>query len=254
MSNKRVKKKVNKKNTLILLTAIGLSILFCYFIINHLFVNNKVESTNITSSNIENNVNKDDSSDEKATLNKFKVVIDASYGGSDGGSKGYNGILQKDINLGLALKIKDVLERYPDIDVVLTRKDDSTMSIDKRIEVINNSNANFLVSIMQNTEGTKEVSGVETYVLPKENSKSNLSLGYILQQSMTMYINTKDRGVLAKNMDILLKSNIPGAVVNTGFISNKEEGSNLASDKYQERMAEGISQGILSYIDRYLNK
>ena len=55
-------------------------------------------------------------------------------------------------------------------------------------------------------------------------------------------------------MDILLKSDIPGAVVNTGFISSKTEGLNLSSDSYQLRMAEGLSQGILSYIDKNLKK
>ena len=185
---------------------------------------------------------------------RFKVVIDASYGGRDGGSKGYNGIIQKDVNLGIALKIKSILEKQPDVDVVLTRSDDSTVSMDERAKIINDSGADFVVSIMQNTEGSGEATGVETYVLPSDNEKRNATLGYTLQKSMIMYSDTKDRGVLARNMDILLKSDIPGAVVNTGFISSKTEGLNLSSDSYQLRMAEGLSQGILSYIDKNLKK
>lgn len=265
-----VKRKINKKNTFILLTIlISLLVFLGGFIKNIIFkeepvlaeesIKNEliIESSKSTESNpdetIENNPILEEEVEEVKKTH-FKVVIDASYGGSDGGSKGYNGIIQKNVNLGIVLKIKDILERYDDIDVILTRTDDSTVSMEERANIINNSGADFVVSIMQNTEGSGDASGVESYVLPKENEKSNTTLGYILQQAMTMYVDTKDRGVLARNMDILLKSDIPGAVVNTGFISNKEEGTNLASDKYQLRMAEGISQGILSYIDRYLKK
>ena len=265
-----VKRKINKKNTFILLTIlISILVLLGGFIKNIFFKEEPVlakeyakdelvlksdESTKDNSSKtIEDNSNSEEEAKEVKKTH-FKVVIDASYGGRDGGSKGYNGIIQKNVNLDIALKMKDILEKHKDIDVILTRTDDTTVSMEERIDIINNSGADFIVSIMQNTEGSGDVSGVESYVLPKENEKSNTTLGYTLQQAMTMYIDTKDRGVLARNMDILLKSDIPGAVVNTGFISNKEEGTNLASDKYQLRMAEGISQGILSYIDRHLKK
>lgn len=256
-----VKRKINKKNTFILLALIILTIFILTSFIKGIFKEEDVlaqESNKSTLTTQSDNDKKDSVLDEnkveEVKKTHFKVVIDASYGGSDGGSKGYNGIVQKNINLDIALKIKSVLERFDDIDVILTREDDSTVSMEERLDIINNSNADFVVSIMQNTEGSGNVNGVESYVLPKENNKSNTKLGYTLQQAMTMYINTKDRGVLARNMEILLKSDIPGAVVNTGFISNKEEGLNLSSDKYQLRMAEGISQGILSYIDRYLKE
>lgn len=278
MSKKHVvKRKINKKNTFILLTLTVLITILLIGFIKSLFKEDDVlakesnsnlvtessdnlvtESTN-NSATESNNTDKEEpisseDSDEDVKKTHFKVVVDASYGGSDGGSKGYNGIIQKNVNLEIALKVKSVLERFDDIDVILTRDSDNTVSMAERADIINNSNADFVVSIMQNTEGTGKASGVESYVLPKENEKSNTKLGYILQQAMTMYIDTDDRGVLARNMDILLRSDIPGVVVNTGFISNKEEGLNLSSEEYQLRMAEGISQGILSYIDRYLKE
>lgn len=250
----KVKKKLKIKNIFILLTII------CTFVSVLKVSNfisgkeNQVLADNIAQKESQISIDSEDIDEEKAIKDTFKVIVDASYGGSDGGSKGYNGIIQKNINLEVALKIKSILERHDDIEVILTREDDSTVSLSERLEIINNSEADLLVSIMQNNEGTGEVSGVESYVLPKENANSNTVFGYILQQAMTMYIDTKDRGVLARNMDILLKSNVPGAVVNTGFISNKEEGTNLSTESYQLRMAEGIAQGILSYIDRYLKK
>lgn len=256
----RVKRKIKKKNTLILMV-IAILVAFTF---GKMIKGASQEEVLASDNNIksESNINEKDSSKkdtspkekEKPAKTHFTVVVDASFGGSDGGSRGYNGILQKDVNLKLALKMRDILERHKDINVVLTRADDKTLSMEERVEIINNSKADLVVSIMQNTEGSGDVSGVETYVLPKEDEKSNTTFGYILQQAMTMYVDTKDRGVLARNMNILTGSNVPGAVVNTGFITNKKEGSNLASEKYQLRLAEGISQGILSYIDRYLKE
>lgn len=244
------KKRLNKKNVFILVLCIVFFAICIKGLISHKG-NDTAKSSNVSKTNVNITTENTNANNSKK---KFTVVVDASYGGSDGGSRGYNGIIQKNINLDLALKIRDKLKRFDDINVILTRDKDVTVSMDKRINFINDSNADFLVSIMQNNEGTGNVSGVETYVLPRENPNSNTTLGYTLQQAMTMYVDTTDRGVLAKNMAILINSNIPGAVVNTGFISNKIEGSNLASDKYQERMAEGIAQGILSYVDKHLKK
>lgn len=270
-----VKRKINKRNTFILLVILISIIFVCFQLIKNIFfkeesviagdsikneLNINTQEHDNNGKNVSNkNTRKEETDNKQEDIKEikkthFKVVIDASYGGHDGGSKGYNGIIQKNINLEIALKIKDILEKQNDVDVILTRKDDSTVSMEERLEIINSSDADFIVSIMQNTEGTGDVSGVESYVLPKEQENSNSTLGYTLQQAMTMYIDTKDRGVLARNMEILMKSNIPGVVVNTGFISNKTEGTNLASEKYQLRMAEGISQGILSYIDKHLKK
>lgn len=257
----RVKRKIKKKNTLVLIV---IAVLVAFGFGKMIKGVSQEQEVLATGNNIksESNINKKDSSKketppvkkEKPAKTHFTVVVDASFGGSDGGSRGYNGILQKDVNLQLALKMRDILEKHKDIDVILTRDSDKTLSMKERADIINNSKADLVVSIMQNTEGSGDVSGVETYVLPRENEKSNTTFGYVLQQAMTMYVDTKDRGVLARNMNILTDSNVPGAVVNTGFITNKKEGSNLASEKYQLRLAEGISQGILSYIDRYLKE
>lgn len=242
-----VKKRVSIKKLIILVLTLSLSVIGVSKIIKGI----KKDSDLPPIKKIET---KPTNSSSENSKNVHTVVIDPSFGGSDGGSKGYNGIIQKDINLGIALKIKNVLERHKDIKVILTRDKDETVSMEDRVKTINNSRADLLVSIMQNSEGSGDVSGVETYVLPKEEKNSNISFGYTLQQAMTMYVYTKDRGVLARNMSILKDSIVPGAVVNTGFITNKKEGTNLASEKYQLRMAEGIAQGIISYIDKNLKE
>lgn len=256
MRKKKVKRRIKKKNVAILLLVIACIITNPKETIKSILLKEESVSANsnvIETENIDNQI-ENTVKEEKPKKTHFKVAIDASYGGQDGGSKGYNGIIQKDVNLDIALKVKDILDRESDVDVILTRKDDSTVSMSERVEIVNNSGADFVVSIMQNTEGSGEVTGIESYVLPPENEKRNATLGYTLQKAMNMYVDTKDRGVLSRNMDILLKSDVPGAVVNTGFISNKDEGTKLSSEEYQLVIADGIAQGILLYIDKHLKE
>lgn len=182
------------------------------------------------------------------------IVIDPAFGGEYAGSKGHDGILQKDVNLDIALKVEETLKRYNDIEVYLTRNSDVTVSYEDRIKLIKEKNADVVVSIQQNTEGTKTAEGVETYILSKNDyPESDSGLGYAVQKAMTMYSSTKDRGLMTRNIDILkdaYKNGAVGAVIYTGFITNEKESKDLTNDKYTRKLGEGIAQGILSYVDK----
>lgn len=193
-------------------------------------------------------------SEGESVSKKPVIIIDPAFGGEYAGSKGFDGVLQKDVNLNIALKIQKTLKRYEDVEVYLTRDSDITVSYEDRIKLIKDKKADVVVSIQQNTEGTKTAEGVETYVLSKKDyPNSDSSLGYAVQKAMTMYSTTKDRGLMTRNVDILkdaYKNGTTGAVIYTGFITNEKESKNLTSDKYTEKLGEGIAQGILSYIDK----
>ena len=75
-------------------------------------------------------------------VSKFCVIIDAGHGGSDGGTVSGK-IIEKDINLSVALKLKTILEDN-NIEVILTRNSDEKMSLAQRTSVANDSNADFL--------------------------------------------------------------------------------------------------------------
>lgn len=220
----------------------------------------------IMNSSIDYDLDSDNSAELKTVkyIPKRKIVIDASNGGTDKGNTGVNGVLAKDINLSIALKVKNILKRYDDVSVVLTRSKDVNMSTSERIEIVNKSDADFLISIRQNAERHGKASGIETYVLSSESSEDNSNLNSNIngktlaknvQRSMIMYSDARDRGVLSvSNVDVLKGIKIPGIVVNTGFITHNEEGAKLSDLKYQERIAEGIAQGALYFIDNTLNK
>ena len=255
-SNRKVKRRLKKKALIALLfTLISLGIVFTAVIkavSNNSVTDSKSDSKIVASNNSKEiekiNTSKSDKSE------KTVIVIDPAFGGEYAGSKGFNGVLQKDVNLDIALNVKKTIDRYDDVEVYLTRDSDKTVSYENRIALIKEKKADIVVSIQQNTEGTGKAEGVETYVLNKSDySKSDSSLGYTIQKAMNMYSKSTNRGVMTRNTDILkdsYKVGAVGAVVYTGFITNEKESKLLTTPSYTERLGEGIAQGILSYVDK----
>lgn len=261
-STRRVKRRL-KKRVLIILIFVIVILMFVFTTlvkgISSKDANGKESSKKQTVSLLKKSESKEVEAvvEEVEKVEKPVIVIDPAFGGEYAGSKGFNGVLQKDVNLDIALKVKKSLERYDDIEVFLTRESDVAVSYEKRISLIKDKKANVVVSIQQNTEGTGTATGIETYVLDRESYPDNdRTFGYTLQKAMTMYSVTADRGVMARNIDILKDSyanGAVGAVVYTGFITNEKESKNLTTDSYTEKLGEGIAQGILSYVDKTIN-
>lgn len=113
-----------------------------------------------------------------AASKRYVVVIDAGHGGKDFGAvRGQ--YKEKEINLGIALKLGELIERnMPEVDVVYTRKSDVFVELDQRSTIANKAKANLFISIHTNsTESTSTTaSGAETYILGLARSKENLEV------------------------------------------------------------------------------
>ncbi|MBO5131300.1 MAG: N-acetylmuramoyl-L-alanine amidase [Romboutsia sp.] len=91
--------------------------------------------------------------DNENAQKKYKVVIDAGHGGIDSGRTGFSKkSLEKDITLQLTKKIASKLTQYKDIEVILTRSEDITLSVEERANIANSQKADLLVSIHLNGE------------------------------------------------------------------------------------------------------
>lgn len=113
----------------------------------------------------------------------------------------------------------------------------------------NSQNADVLVSIHLNAQqGDNSAVGVESYYSPKSQNDSNV-LAKKIQDTIVSYIDVRDRGVKQGNLEVLNRASMPAALIECGFLTNKEEEKKLLSDIYQNQLAEGIAQGILSYLD-----
>jgi N-acetylmuramoyl-L-alanine amidase len=104
---------------------------------------------------------------------KFKVTLDAGHGDHDFGAV-YNGHIEKNINLGITLKVGKILERNSSIEVIYTRKTDEFIDLVERANIANRADSNIFVSIHCNANKNTVADGTETYVMGMSKNASNL--------------------------------------------------------------------------------
>ena len=106
---------------------------------------------------------------------KFKVVLDAGHGGKDYGAV-YHGNIEKNIALKTALRVGEILEKDPQIDVIYTRKTDVFIELQQRANIANKSKGSIFVSMHCNANKNQAASGNETYVMGITRNASNLEV------------------------------------------------------------------------------
>ncbi len=187
------------------------------------------------------------------------VVIDAGHGGNDPGKVGINNALEKDLNLRIALLVKQYLEAN-DIKVVMTRESDEGLydadapnkkvqDMKQRIALIDEANPLVTVSIHQNSYPEEYVHGAQVFYY--DGSREGQRLAEYIQ---TRLVETTDpenkRQVKANDSYYLLKKTaVPIVIVECGFLSNREEAEKLVSDDYQKEVAWAVAIGILQYLN-----
>lgn len=182
------------------------------------------------------------------------IVIDAGHGASDGGAVGLSGTSEKEINLEIAMRLKELLEKTG-AQVIVTRADDEPLADSKREDmrlrknIRDKSDADIFVSIHMNKFPESKYSGAQVFYSPDEESKR---LGEAIQDSMKTILNPNNNRVAKKAEDsiyILKKSSVPSVIVECGFLSNPEEEQLLKSRDYQEKVAWSVYSGIIDYFD-----
>ena len=194
---------------------------------------------------------------------RITVIIDAGHGGEDGGAE-VDGILEKDINLSIADKLADTLRlcgvRVTEIrDEDISVYDDSAQllrekkvsDLKHRVEIVNGSENNILVSIHQNKFDNSAYSGAQVFY-SSNNDKSRVLAGSIRNSVVSLLQNDNTRELKPANSDIYLLDNatVPAVIVECGFLSNDEERAKLLDSGYQSEMAYSIAMGVLEYIDQ----
>ncbi|QLE55120.1 N-acetylmuramoyl-L-alanine amidase [Nostoc sp. TCL26-01] len=177
---------------------------------------------------------------------KVVVLIDPGHGGKDPGAIGIGGVREKDIILPISTRIAQILQQNG-VQVIMTRSSDYFVSLPGRVQMAEKVGADVFVSIHANSAGAgrPDVSGLETYYYD-----NGLSLARIVHSNIRQSLNVRDRGVRRARFYVLRKSSMPSILVETGYLTGREDVANLQSSAYQNKMAEAIARGILQYLRR----
>lgn len=175
---------------------------------------------------------------------KLVVIIDPGHGGKDSGAVGIGGVQEKNVILPIGKRIAEVLERNG-IQVIMTRDSDYFVTLPGRVTMAQRAKADVFVSIHANSAGANrpEVNGLETYYYD-----SGLTLARIVHSKILQSLNVKDRNVRKARFYVLRKNSMPSILVETGFVTGREDVANLNSPAYQNQMADAIARGILQYL------
>ncbi len=174
---------------------------------------------------------------------KKVVVIDAGHGDQDPGAIGSQ-TSEKKLNLGLALKVEALLKNDPNIDVVLTRSDDTFLQLKERVKIAEKLGADVFVSIHANSSGSSAASGTETYYQRSSSKK----LAQTIHKYFVAATGFKDRGVQYGNFHVIRETTMPAVLLEVGFISNRAEESKMMDSAKQDEIAASVVKGIKEYL------
>lgn len=191
------------------------------------------------------------------------VVIDAGHGGRDPGASGESGITEEEINLKIALKLRRLIEQGGGT-AIMIREDDSGLyteggngketrkseDLRNRHTLINSCGADILISIHLNSFSQSQYYGAQTFYM-KGDEKSCKLAESIQNELIKVLDRGNDRKAKATDSVYILKNNnMPGALIECGFLSNHEEERLLDDEHYQEKVAWSIFAGIVRYMEQ----
>lgn len=190
----------------------------------------------------------------------IKIILDAGHGEPDGGAVGVGGTLEKDINLAIVEKLREVLESKG-VEVILTREGDSGLQdesaktirkmkisdMNKRREIVKDSGADLFISIHMNSFSDKNVSGLHIFY---DKSHSGIEeTAKQIQDNISEVTGAQAHTVKTADDSLFLMKNppVPAILIECGFLSNPEEEKKLSDEKYQAKIAWAIASALENY-------
>lgn len=212
------------------------------------------------------------------------IVIDPGHGGKDPGALGRRTLREKDIVLSISEKLREVLTRKG-YTVLMTRDTNRFIPLKERTAFATHHKADLFLSIHANGSESTKAKGIETYYLSvtstdkaaadiaaRENADSGYSIQELevllkgilqesksedskrlakhVQQALVQATGAVDRGVKHARFVVLIGTNVPAVLIETGFISNPTEGRKLTTPAYQQEIATAIAQGIEKFLGK----
>lgn len=188
-----------------------------------------------------------DESGQTTAVHIPTVYLDPGHGGTDEGCA-REGVLEKDLNLAIALLVREQLKEQG-YRVIMSRETDAYISKETRVEEANRSEADIYISIHQNaTEEGAGVNGMEVWYTEDDERRDSRRLAQLIRQQTLKSTGAMERE-LRSDADFYVTENttMPTCLIETGFLSNTAERRKLGLAEYQQQIADGIAQGVSYY-------
>ena len=174
------------------------------------------------------------------------ISIDPGHGGKDSGAV-KNGYREKDLNLQVASFLVPSL-RSAGYEVITSRDTDVYPSLDERASLANQTDSDLFISIHHNSgETNTSAKGMETHYY---NSNDSKRFAEIVQRKLIQATGAKDRGIKNTRLLVVRKTNMPGVLLELGFMTNLDEVGKLSDPSYQKLMSDAIVEAINEYFGR----
>lgn len=191
------------------------------------------------------------------------IVLDAGHGGEDGGCEG-NGLLEKDLNLDITLRIAALLQEQG-INVTLTRDTDvllydinsdyqgkkKAQDVRNRLKIAQSQENPVLVSIHMNYFAQTQYSGLQVWY--SKNDTRSKALANLIQSNVKATLQPSNKRVTKEatsSIFLLHNATFPAVLIECGFLSNPDEARTLGDAEYRQELANVIFQSIMSYISQ----
>ncbi|MEH6892366.1 N-acetylmuramoyl-L-alanine amidase [Bacillus sp. JJ864] len=210
-------------------------LIFIGFVSVYFLMSSKVKGTMYADT-----LSKKDQTSEKV------IVIDPGHGGNDPGSIGLRRTREKDITLKTAKNIQKKLAEKG-MTVILTRQDDTFVSLKNRVAIAQNKSADLFLSIHYDGFTTNDVKGVTTYYYKGQREQA---LAETIHEHLFKHIQAKNRGVKSGDYYVLRENQKPSILLELGYITNPEDEERMNSQQFQADVASGVVSGIIEYFNR----
>lgn len=215
------------------------------------------------------------------------VAIDPGHGGADSGSRGPNGVLEKDVTLGIAQRLRAVLENRLGLRVVLTRERDETVDLDVRAAIANSNEADLFISLHANASARPAATGAEVFYLgideygaeAQELAERDVQpipvvgggsrridpvlwetaqilyversarLASVVEAELRQRVAMSPRPVQPAPFRVLVGANMPAVLVELGSLASPEHERRLAGERFRNAVADALLAGIRRFGD-----
>lgn len=194
-------------------------------------------------------------------LKKSLIIIDPGHGGHDVGTQSVSKprYQEKSLNLVTAKFVESYLIQLG-YRVIMTRKDDTFVSLDKRAQLANKNKPTLFVSIHYNSAPSAEAKGVEVFYFQSNDNKNkqrvakSKRLAQLILKNVIAQTKAPSRGVKHGNYAVIRETNMPAVLIEGGFLTNEAELQQLKDPTYLKKLAWGIVKGIEDYLKPAVQK